>query len=216
MTAPKVYFWTFTFVETQPVWRSAAAWSALQRQLFDWFGKFRGIRVAEMHRLHGLHFHVLVDARLPVAVVRRLATRYGFGRIEVQAVRNKEAASRYLVKYLAKGESLPCPGMKRWTRIGGLGEPKNNFVCMSELAVITRKALADYKASNRGEITRSEQFKIIKTVRHAYDVGLYDREPEPGFVLHSGPMIDLTEPPKWKRGQARRSKPGKRRNQWSS
>lgn len=138
MQSRRVYFWTFTFKLTQPVWFATPAWTRLLKDLFDWFGKFQGIRVSEMHREHGLHFHVLMNARLPVAVVRRLAEPYGFGRIEVQQVRHRKATTRYLVKYLAKCEKLPCRGMRRWVRLGGLGEPVKNFVCQSELAIIIR------------------------------------------------------------------------------
>lgn len=208
MGAARVYFWTFTFVQTQPIWRAAAAWSALQRQLFDWFGRFPGLRVAEMHQEHGLHFHVLVNERLPIAVVRRLAERYGFGRIEVQVVRNKQAAARYLVKYLAKGDPLPCPGMRRWSRFGGLGEPVSNFECQSRLAKITRATLDQAKASVRFPLTAGDRFKIIKTVRRSYDAGAYDEPVDPGFQLHNGPEIYLAP------GGA----PTKRRkvwNQWS-
>lgn len=191
MESPRVYFWTFTFKLTQPVWFATPAWARLQRDLFDWFGKFQGIRVSEMHREHGLHFHVLMNMRLPVAVVRRLAEPYGFGRIEVQQVRHRKATTRYLVKYLAKGEKLPCRGMRRWVRIGGLGEPVKNFGCQSELAILIRSELAKAKERHNGRLTQRDRFMIMRAVRRSYDAGHY-QEPLPGdFVLHTGPEITL-------------------------
>jgi len=208
-SSPRCYFWTFTFCETQPVWRAAQAWTMLQRRMFDHFGKFQGVRVAEMHQDHGLHFHVVINQRLPVGLIRWMAKRYGFGRIEVQAVRSQAATTRYLVTYLAKGEALPCPGMRRWTRMGGIGEPKNNFICQSDLAKKIRATLKECQMATRRPMTRSERFLIVKSVRRAWDAGAYE-QPAPGdFVLHTGPYFDLTKPlPNRKRLAVR--------NQWSS
>ena len=207
-SSPSCYFWTFTFAETQPIWRATPAWSSLQRQLFDWFGRFQGVRVAEMHKDHGLHFHVVINVRLPVAVVRRLAARYGFGRIEVQTVRSQKGTTRYLVEYLAKGESLPCRGMRRWTRLGGIGEPVKNFVCQSDLAKEIRSVLSEGERCIGRKFTRAERFLTVKGIRRAWDSGRYRRRPVQGFSLHNGPEFDLTK-----------TVPNKRRavlNQWSS
>ncbi len=207
MESKRVFFWTFTFKETQPVWFAPPAWNRLQKDLFDWFGKFQGIRVAEMHREHGLHFHVLLNARLPIAVVKRLAEAYGFGRIEVQEVRHRKATTRYLIKYLAKGEKLPCRGLRRWTRFGGVGEPVKNFICQSELAQMIRRELAQAKVKNGGKLTQRERFMIMRAVRRSYDLGHYDGPALDEFQLYAGREITL-----------RNSAPlkvRKRRNQWS-
>jgi len=188
--SPRVYFWTFTFRETQPVWRASQAWSCFYRELIRFTGPFKGVRVAEMHKDHGLHFHVLCNVRIPVAVVRRIGERWGFGRVDVQPVRNRDAAAAYLTKYLAKGEKLPCKGMKRFTRLGGLGEPVKNFECQSELAKLTRRDLAMVEAGKGRKLTRSERCRVNLRVRDAYYKEDYSLA-SPSIVLSARDVADI-------------------------
>lgn len=193
--SPNVYFWTFTFIAKQPVWIATRSWVDAQRALFQLGCRFRGVKVAEMHRAHGLHFHLLIDRRLPVALIRRVFSRYGFGRIEVEKVRNKEAAARYLVKYLRPGqEPLPVRGMRRWSRIGGIGEKVSDMVCMSEVAIATRSACKEREEVLGRKLTRDERFRVCKEVRADHDAKLFVRDYPVGQVEVGGKTITLRNP----------------------
>jgi len=125
-----VYLWTFTFKRVHADWRCQRAWFLLMRDLQDMEGKsLRGLRVAELHAEHGIHYHVLVNTRLGVAMVRRMAQRYGFGRIHVTRC-NKNGAA-YLAKYLTKEGRIP--NIRRFGTIGGQFHVRVNDVKVDSL-----------------------------------------------------------------------------------
>lgn len=118
----RVYLWTFTFAEVVADWEGSRRFSAflnLMRMSFTEC-KWGGVKVSELHREHGIHFHCLIDRRLPVDVVRRMAHLHGFGRIHV-CVGQREAA-KYLSKYLSKHkEGALCESgrkQRRWAAFG--------------------------------------------------------------------------------------------------
>jgi len=77
-TYGKVYLWTFTFVNTPASdWAANDAWNALHNRLKDAFPQLRGIRVTELHRSHGIHYHCLVNMRIPIEHMRRLINGCG-------------------------------------------------------------------------------------------------------------------------------------------
>jgi hypothetical protein len=111
-----VYFWTSTFAEVLTVKEGSKRWSAFSKELVREFGVF-GIRAYELHDEHGLHIHWLVNRRLPVAIIRPMAQRLGFGRINVKAC--DKGVGDYLAKYLSKEERAPClKGKRLWACFG--------------------------------------------------------------------------------------------------
>lgn len=119
----RVYFWTFTFREVESDWDCLAAWAKLQTWLRKTFPTMGGVRVSELHKSHGVHFHMLCDQRLDVNHVRSEAWRFGFGRINVKvADQNPGGASGYLCKYLSKCREGPlCKSgrkSRRWAAFG--------------------------------------------------------------------------------------------------
>lgn len=138
--SPKVYMWTFTFPVRLHTWLTPGAWSALTRLLRDYYGRIEGVRVMEMHKTHGVHFHVLVDRRLSVHVVRRLAKRCGFGRVHVCRIKREDAG--YVTKYVGKQTERPH-GMKQWTAVSrGWATRKADIVVESSQARAMRAAYA--------------------------------------------------------------------------
>ncbi len=123
-----VYFWTFTFKEVLPDWWYAASWRVLMRDLGNRyrmpapyrFPTFRGVRVLEPHASHGLHYHALIDQRIPIDLMQKLAAKVGMGWMWV--VKCDVATVHYLAKYLAKGQRDKVKfyaKMHRWGTIGG-------------------------------------------------------------------------------------------------
>lgn len=118
-SCPRLYFWTFTFVKVE---NDDAAMYFWKRFLCDGLLKIwpdcRGLRVVQVHPGgHGLHFHALLNKRLPVQIVRRLAARYHFGRIHVRRAREGDGA--YLARYLSRSAGGIGKGARKWAAVGG-------------------------------------------------------------------------------------------------
>jgi len=114
---PKVFFWTFTFRKVNHDWVCMNMWHQMFRELTNiHHGYMPGLRVVELHKTHGMHFHALIALRISVHIVRRVASKYGFGRIHV--CKATEGAIHYLVPYLQKERELR-KGQRSWAAIGG-------------------------------------------------------------------------------------------------
>jgi len=123
---PVVTMWTFTFATTP--WNDKQAMELWRRFMGvdvvrEW-PLVRGLRVAELHKrelhfncTHGIHFHALLNMRLPVERVKLFARRHGFGLIDCRVCDNA-GAGYYLSKYLWKDDEMPF-GCRRWGVING-------------------------------------------------------------------------------------------------
>jgi len=123
---PVVTFWTITSVEAISHDESFKNWNRLMAAFRKAFGAdgFPGVRVVEVHPgtgihslSHGLHFHCLIGARLPIRAVLRMGRKIGFGRTECQMA--DRASVRYLAKYLSKRKDGLPGGRRRWGFMGG-------------------------------------------------------------------------------------------------
>jgi len=115
-----VYLWTFTFSLATDRKAAAKAWNhfmvlARQRGI-----DLRCVRVFEVHPGgHGIHIHFITPDFHHVNRVRPLATRAGFGRIDVQRITASRAS--YVLKYINKaiyGRTEALKGAQRWRAIG--------------------------------------------------------------------------------------------------
>lgn len=117
----EIYFWTFTFRDVMPDWWYANTWSRFVRQLCDLYGgTLHGLKVIELHQSHGIHYHALLNKRVWVGEVRRIAKRYGIGHVDVE--RADRGSIAYLAKYVSKqfkGERKFFSGCSRWGTVGG-------------------------------------------------------------------------------------------------
>jgi len=95
-----VYFWTWTFRAVPESDRHAMQAFNRARRAVQKLAPLYGLRVAELHSNHGMHFHLLVKHRLDVDEVRAVISPYGFGRVHV--CRADMQAGQYLAKYLTK------------------------------------------------------------------------------------------------------------------
>lgn len=128
----EMYFWTFTF-KSVPINDEYANsdWNDFHSRLKWHFRNLRGLRVTELHRSHGIHYHALVNMRIPIDRVKRIARGTGringenryldFGRMEVDKVDDPEVTVAYLCKYLTKTykDSYRMYHGRRWGTIGG-------------------------------------------------------------------------------------------------
>jgi len=167
---PILYFWTVTFAVVHDDWQC----SQLFRRFLDHLKKdkllvgceFGGLRVAELHKKHGVHYHLLVNTRVSVHIVRRIGRCYGIGRVNVKRVWDNEGAIAYLAKYLSKrGNGVPlCESgrkMRRWAAFGEVPRVRvSDVVFESEMSIWRR-------AQNLPWLGYRKEF----VVRRAWDEG---------------------------------------------
>lgn len=128
-TNEKIYLWTFTFKKVLPDWYYPRAWSAFIHDLQqNYYGGFlQGLRVLEIHPGgHGLHYHALLNKRIPVDLVRKVKKKYGFGRDHVIIANVR--SGQYLAKYLTKRNGELYPGMRRWGTVGSFKQVRKNDI----------------------------------------------------------------------------------------
>lgn len=119
---PKVYFWTVTFYRLHSDWEGSRLFSKFLDHLREVVGRkgWGGVRVVELHKEHGIHYHMLVTERLAVDLVRRVGRCYGIGRIQVD--RADVDTADYLAKYMSKsGDRARCQSgrrMRKWAAFG--------------------------------------------------------------------------------------------------
>jgi hypothetical protein len=113
----KVYFWTFTCVEVHSDWRYGPIFHAFFRELQHIYGEIiQGIRVYELHKNHGIHWHCLLSYRISVRDVLRIGKKYGIGRVSVTVA--DRGAIGYMAKYLGKDKER-LKGLSKWRPLGG-------------------------------------------------------------------------------------------------
>jgi len=171
-TSRKVYFWTFTLKNRMPAFWVPRTWDRLHRDIIDFFGKFRGVRVFEWHKQHGLHVHALVNCRMPIHVLRRIGARYGFG---VMWVKVADAnAPKYLAKYLGKDFGKMPNGGRSWSCIGGTkgaGSRVRQVKTLGDRADFIRSRMAEYMAL-RTEGAKVTQFQALRLATHEWETRL--------------------------------------------
>lgn len=141
MNSQKLYFWTFTFVKKMPDAFYSYHWKGFIRDVLRLYRDDRplyGVKVTEPHRRahpgsvwRGLHYHCVVNHRIPVGEVRRIGKRYGIGRVQVSRVYDVSGVSGYLGKYLRKSfrsSQKLSPGIHRWSCLGGFDGVRVNAI----------------------------------------------------------------------------------------
>jgi len=115
----RIYFWTFTNKVPVADWQAGPVWHRFSVELCNLYGGLlRGLRVIELHRDHGIHWHCLLNKRVWVGEVRRIGARYGIGRVHVERADGKGAVD-YLAKYLSKKEKPYGCRVRKWGAVGG-------------------------------------------------------------------------------------------------
>lgn len=131
-TSERTYFWTATFYSVHADWECLKLWRRFLDHLRKVLGGgWGGVRVAELHKDRGVHFHFLINLRVAIDLVRRVGQCYGIGRIDVRRVRRsgymKEGSvavnvAKYMAKYLSKQKDVPLTESgrraRRWAAFG--------------------------------------------------------------------------------------------------
>lgn len=124
----KVYFWTFTFKNVYPDWWYPKHWRIFAQKIGNLYGGYVcGLRVLEAHEEHGLHYHLLVNRRLSIHHIRRIAEPLGIFWVHVHKKPVNIGTAHYLAKYLAK-DSPKLHGVHRWGTFGSFRGVKVNDV----------------------------------------------------------------------------------------
>lgn len=148
----KVYFWTFTFITTpyNDEW-AMKQWNVFHVRLRYHFPDIKGLRVCELHRSHGIHFHALLNMRVPIRVMQKIWHGTGFltgrnhyldfGRVSVDEADIGSAS--YLTKYMTKQyrEDNYFGRRRRWGSIGGFEQNRKNDIEVISQATENRKLL---------------------------------------------------------------------------
>lgn len=133
-TSERTYFWTATFYTLHADWECLTLWRKFLNHLRKVIGPgWGGVRVAELHKERGVHFHFLINLRVGIDLVRRIAQCYGIGRIDVRRVRPtgfmKDGSlavnvAKYMAKYLSKQREAPLTQSgrraRRWAAFGDI------------------------------------------------------------------------------------------------
>jgi hypothetical protein len=159
---PKLYFWTFTFREVHSLTEAMGLWNQfltlLKRKLH-----FRGVRVLELHEEHGCHFHVITNQRFPIRKILAFSERYGFGRLQVQAVSDATVAVRYLCKYLSKKRPGCLKRARLWSAFGKIERTRvKDVLTDTPLSRVLRRVMG--KPSVQDELNGIES-AVIETKR---------------------------------------------------
>jgi len=137
-----VYFWTFTFAKVYHDWQYPPLWAKFARDIYHLYGGYIcGLRVVEPHEEHGLHYHLLVNQRISIHLVRRIAKRYGIFWIHVHRKPVSIGTAYYLAKYLTK-KAPKLFGPKRWGTFGGFHHCRKSDVVLSSPYTKARRKLA--------------------------------------------------------------------------
>ena len=118
-TGAKLFFWTFTYRDVHSLTIAMRLWNEFLTILKRKMG-FRGVRVLELHDEHGVHFHVITNKRYKIRAILTIGARYGFGRTNVQWVRDVGAGIAYLCKYLSKPRAMCLKGVRLWAAFGDI------------------------------------------------------------------------------------------------
>ena len=160
----RMFLWTFTFAEVLDHAESFKRWNRLNVALSRTMKKHSApaLRVCEVHPGetwpdgtvvgHGLHFHVLFVGFVPVQMMRRVATRCGFGRIHVDPDPITADRAKYCGKYLGKRE-FKVKGRRMWAAIRGFDNVKcKDLRAEGEHVEIYRQAARLAPRDRRGRI----------------------------------------------------------------
>jgi hypothetical protein len=116
--SPDVYMWTITFRDVMPVWWYMNTHTHFVKEVKKWYPNFKGMRVTEVHDMHGIHYHWLVDTWMDADMMRYLGRKFGIGRVHV--VKADRGAALYLAKYFGKKEQSPAIAkLSKWGTLGG-------------------------------------------------------------------------------------------------
>jgi hypothetical protein len=116
LAAGKLYLWTCTFADVLSPTQTRSRWNHLLTLMRRPWPPLCGLRVFELHDLHGLHVHLVTNRFVDVNVARRLAKNAKWGRIHVMRIPVERG--QYLAKYLSKNRESCLKSWRLWAGFG--------------------------------------------------------------------------------------------------
>lgn len=103
----KLYGWTFTFTEKMPQHMYRGYWQGFIRDFGNhWRNEGRmplaGVKVTQLHKLGGIHYHAILNQRIPVGMVRRLGRKWKIGIIHAVKLGSITGARKYFGRYIGR------------------------------------------------------------------------------------------------------------------
>lgn len=138
-----VYMWTLTFREVMPAWWYMNTHTFFVKEVKKWYPKFKGLRVTEVHDIHGIHYHWLVNTWMDVDLMRHLGRKFGIGRVHV--VEADRGAALYLAKYMFKEKQKSAMSkLSKWGTLGGFIPCRVGDIEVQSETVDKTKELCEY------------------------------------------------------------------------
>jgi len=117
-----LYLWTFTFPDVTTLEEASRRWTLFNNRLRNLHLNVRWMRFLEPHAIHGWHVHTVAAQFYPVETIRKLALKFGFGRMHVKQI--PAHAAGYVLKYVTKYKRASSDGKFRlWACNGFKGVP---------------------------------------------------------------------------------------------
>lgn len=185
---PKLYFWTFTFTEVWHDFVYSRQWGRFWRDFTNHSNFFiGGLKVTELHKEHGIHFHCILNKRLPVDEIRRIGRKYGIGRVHVRKAKPSDAS--YLAKYLSKDFNGGLSKyIRRWKCVGSfVGVRNKDVVIESDFTRAFHAVSQSRRVSFTGyQMARSE---FVKTGRVSPQT-IFNNLHRPKLALYERMLVD--------------------------
>jgi len=112
-----LYLWTFTTPDVVSLAVISERWTLLNKRLSNRKSGVRWMRFFEPHISHGWHVHTVAATRYDVTTIRKLAEKFGFGRLNV--IRIPASAAGYVLKYVTKYKRHSSDGRFRMWACNG-------------------------------------------------------------------------------------------------
>jgi len=123
------YLWTFTLKNprTATLEELAQSWTALMHNRKRLCPEFKALRSFEKSPRQRWHVHAVAVRFCDVRKIRRLAQRFGFGRVNVKLIPVGKAL--YVVKYVTKNRrSSDAKGCRLYACVGFVGQKDSDIV----------------------------------------------------------------------------------------
>lgn len=169
-----LFLWTFTLKTVMDLDEARTSWNCLLTALLRTYPQLHGLRVYELHPGgHGLHVHLICNTFMHVDVVRRLASKCGWGRIH--AKRSNLDQAQYLAKNLSKRRPPCFKGWRLWSGVGDWERTKVSDIIRDSLFSRTYRAVKEWLGwnGNRGFFERMQFVRrvVMATIEHDWPDG---------------------------------------------
>jgi len=119
-----MYFWTFTTRKVHRLPEYKFMWNRFLRDIFnEWpydLPRLGGIRTIQLQKRGALHWHCIINKRLPIDRLEEMGYKHGLGWMWVEKIESPKRAINYVARYIEEGIKTGFEGtrMKTWGTLG--------------------------------------------------------------------------------------------------